>query len=51
MKRLLERIRETLRNRHNRRAWARIISAIACLVVFFSTYALILPAITMEKKR
>ena len=49
MKRLLERIREILRNRHNRRAWARIISAIACLVVFFSTYALILPAITMEK--
>ena len=49
MKRLLEKIREILRNRHNRRTWARIISAIACLVVFFSTYALILPAITMEK--
>ena len=49
MKRMLERIREILRNRHNRRAWTRIISVIACLVVFFSTYALIVPAITMEK--
>lgn len=33
-----------------RRIWQRIVSALACIVVFCTTYALILPAITMEKR-
>lgn len=39
------------RNRRNRRkkVWKRIVSVLACLVVFCTTYALILPAITMER--
>lgn len=32
-----------------RRIWKRIVSAMACVVVFCTTYALILPAITMEQ--
>lgn len=50
MKALLAKIRAILRDRKTRRLWTRIISATACLVVFVSTYALILPAITMERE-
>lgn len=32
-----------------RRIWRKIVSFLACIVVFCTTYALILPAITMEK--
>lgn len=31
------------------RIWRKIVSVLACIVVFCTTYALILPAITMEK--
>ena len=33
------------------RLWHKIVSALACVVVFCTTYALILPAITMETPR
>lgn len=32
---------------HRRRTWKTVISVLACIVVFCTTYALILPAITM----
>lgn len=35
---------------HNRRIWKRLVGALACVVVFCTTYALILPAITLEKQ-
>ena len=50
MKKLLARIRAILRNRQFRKLWTRIVSSIACLVVFVTTYALVLPAITMENE-
>lgn len=37
------------KNRH-RRAWRNIVIALACVVVFCTTYALILPAITVEQQ-
>lgn len=40
---------EVLVRNHRRRIWKRIVSALACVVVFCTTYALILPAITLEK--
>ena len=36
--------------RNRRAAWQKIVSIMACFVVFFTTYILILPAITMEQK-
>lgn len=33
---------------HRRRVWHRVVTTLACLVVFVTTYALILPAITLE---
>ena len=48
MKKLLEKIRRILRNRRTRRLLARVVSVTAALVVFVTTYALVLPAITME---
>lgn len=37
-------------NKYRRmKRWQKIVSALACVVVFCTTYALILPAITMEK--
>ena len=50
MRALFARIREILRDRHLRRIWTRVISVMASVVVFISTYALILPAITMESE-
>lgn len=37
-----------LRSQRQRRVWRRIFSVLACIVVFCTTYALILPAITLE---
>ena len=44
-----KRIRRYLRDARTRTFWRRFISVIACIVVFCTTYALLLPAITMEK--
>lgn len=44
-----KRIRRYLRDAQTRNFWRRFISMIACIVVFCTTYALLLPAITMEK--
>ena len=49
MQRLLEKIREILRNRRTRRLFSRAVSLVAAFLVFVTTYALVLPAITMEK--
>jgi len=46
---LLRNIEKILRNRRTRRKLQRTISMFAAIVVFFTTYALVLPAITMEK--
>ncbi len=47
----LPRKAEKYRKDHSRyRAWQRFVSGLACAVVFCTTYALILPAITMEQK-
>lgn len=35
--------------KRSRRVWQRVVSLLACVVVFCTTYALILPAITMER--
>ena len=50
MKKLIVKIREILRNRRARKIWTRTVSSIACLIVFITTYALVLPAITMESE-
>ena len=49
MKKLLAKIRKILHDRRTRRFLTRFVSGIAALVVFVTTYALVLPAITMEK--
>lgn len=41
-------ISEQLKKRRSHRLWQRIVSAMICVVVFCTTYALILPAITQE---
>lgn len=32
-----------------KKSWYRVVTGLACVVVFCTVYALILPAITMEK--
>ena len=48
MKALIKRIRRLLYTRRTRGQLRRVISIVACIVVFATTYALVLPAITME---
>ena len=48
MKKLLAKIRKMLKDRRTRQLLTRIISVTAAIVVFITTYALVLPAITME---
>ena len=48
MKALLQKIRQILRDRRTRRLFTRFVSGIAAVIVFVTTYALVLPAITME---
>lgn len=47
----LTRSAEQFHNRHRRdRIWKKLVSVLCCVVVFCTTYALILPAITMERE-
>ncbi len=50
MKTSINRIYEKLRSRQNRRLLTRFVSITAAVVVFITTYALVLPAITMEEE-
>ena len=50
MKALLIKIRQILRDRRTRQFLTRFVSATAAIVVFVTTYALVLPAITMESQ-
>ena len=50
MKALFRRIRQILRDRRTRRIFTRFVSTVAAIVVFATTYALVLPAITMESR-
>ena len=47
---LTEQRAETLVKNRKRRVWKRIVSALGCLVVFCTVYALVLPAITASEK-
>jgi len=50
MKKLLAKIRKILKDRRTRQLLTRIVSITAAIVVFVTTYALVLPAITMESE-
>ena len=50
MKVLLSKVRETLRKKQTRKILTRFISVFSAVIVFITTYALILPAITLELK-
>ena len=44
-----KKLRFFIKNIYRRRAWRRLVSISSCIVVFVTTYALLLPAITMGK--
>ena len=46
---LYRKIKEYLEQHHQRHLLRRVAAALACLVVFITKYALIYPAITLEK--
>lgn len=47
---MLERAELALAKKKKRSVWLRIVSVLGCVVVFCTTYALILPAITMTRQ-
>lgn len=47
---LRKQIRSIMKNHKKRQMWYRIVTTLAVVVVFVTTYMLILPAITMENK-
>ena len=49
-KNLWTKIKEYVKKNRNRKAWQKLVLILGCIVVFCTTYALILPAITMEQK-
>ena len=48
MRTMLSKANDYLAQNRARRIWMRVLFALACVVVFCTTYALILPAITLE---
>jgi hypothetical protein len=46
----LSALKKILADRHRRRVWLRVVSGLMAVVVFCTTYALILPGITLERK-
>lgn len=49
MNRLFSNKEEIMKKKKFRKRWKKVVSVMICLVVFCTTYALILPAITLEK--
>lgn len=45
----LQDVSAAVEKNHRKSIWKRIVSVLACIVVFCTTYALILPALTLEK--
>ena len=45
----LQKAEKYAKQNHRRRAWRKFVQVMVCVVVFCTTYALILPAITMER--
>lgn len=48
-KRLFQQAGKYIRQIKKHRIWSRVVAGMACVVVFATTYMLILPAITMEQ--
>ncbi len=46
----LSALKKILADRHRRKVWQRIVSSMMAVVVFCTTYALILPGITLERQ-
>ena len=46
---LLQKIEQILRHQKRWKKWQKVVASLACIVVFITTYALILPAITMDR--
>ena len=46
---LLQKIEQILRHQKRWKKWQKVVASLACVVVFITTYALILPAITMDR--
>lgn len=49
VKQLLEKAAKYLVQKRQHKIWMRVVGSLACVVVFCTTYALMLPAITLEK--
>ena len=49
MRKIVSEAAEYLAQKRRHRTWTRTVSVLACAVVMFTMYALILPAVTMEK--
>ena len=47
---LIQSAAQYAQKRRRKRLWYRTVSGLACVVVFCTVYALILPAITLEKE-
>ena len=47
---LLQQAAQFYQNRRRKQLWYRVVSGMACVAVFCTVYALILPAITLEKE-
>ena len=47
---VLQQAAEYTQRRHQKKRWQKVVTGLAAVVVFCTTYALILPAITMEKQ-
>ncbi len=47
---VLTEVEKYTKKSRKRRTWHKVVSVLACFVVFFTTYALILPAITQEQE-
>ena len=49
MRQKLPQEKQYIKKNHRHRIWKRIVGALSCVVVFSTTYALILPAVTQEQ--
>lgn len=48
-KNLTQKVHDSIKDHLRQKRWRRVVTAMACVVVFCTTYALILPAVTMTK--
>ena len=50
MEKMIHQVEERIKNKQRKRLWHRVVAMVSCVVLFITTYAMIFPAIALERE-